>query len=152
MTYFVSYSTFNLFFFFVILFHIERKWLFMRNFATILPLKSKLSGRFQSFNAIDRSIEMLKIKMKNCKAFCKAQTASRLNEIIQSFFTGFCWLWDFLLESLKLKKHLYDVHWNFWTNIKMFYARNNIVKKRIPNIKFWIIYILVQISFFGGLP
>ena len=32
----------------------------MKNLATILLLKSKLSGKFQRFNAIDRSIEMLK--------------------------------------------------------------------------------------------
>ena len=32
----------------------------MRNLVAILPLKSKLSGKFQSFNAIDISIEMLK--------------------------------------------------------------------------------------------
>ena len=45
--------------FFVILFYIERnKW--QRNLAAILPFKSKLSGKFQSFNAIDISIEMLK--------------------------------------------------------------------------------------------
>ena len=31
------------------------------------------------------------------------------------------------------------------------YAQNNIFKKRISNMKFWIIYILVQVSFFGGL-
>ena len=33
---------------------------FMRNFATILPLKFKLFGKFQRFNAIDESIKMLK--------------------------------------------------------------------------------------------
>ena len=43
-------------YFMVILF----KWLFMRNLATILPLKSKLSGKFQRFNAIDWSIAMRK--------------------------------------------------------------------------------------------
>ena len=32
----------------------------MRNLATILPLKSKLSGKFERFNAIGGSIEMLK--------------------------------------------------------------------------------------------
>ena len=32
----------------------------MRNLATIFPLKSKLSGKFQRFNAIDGSIAMLK--------------------------------------------------------------------------------------------
>ena len=36
------------------------KWLFMRNLATILPLKSKLSGKFQRFNAMYGSIAMLK--------------------------------------------------------------------------------------------
>ena len=33
----------------------------MKNVATILPLKSKSSGKFPCFNAIDRSIKMLKI-------------------------------------------------------------------------------------------
>ena len=74
--------------FFVILFYIERKWLLMRHLATILPLMSKLPGKFQRFNAIDKSIEMLtkiSIKMKNCKLFCKTQIASHLKEIIQPF-------------------------------------------------------------------
>ena len=48
-------------YFFVILFYIERKGLPMRNLVTILPLKSKLPGKFQRFNATDRSIKMLKI-------------------------------------------------------------------------------------------
>ena len=34
--------------------------LLMRNLVIILPLKSKLSGKFQRFNVIDWSIEMLK--------------------------------------------------------------------------------------------
>ena len=65
----------------------------MKNFVAILPLKSKLSGKFQRFNviAIDRSIKMLKIvefsktsiKTKNYKIFYKPQTASPLKEIIQ---------------------------------------------------------------------
>ena len=33
----------------------------MRNLTTILPMKSKLYGKFQRFNAIDGSIEMLKM-------------------------------------------------------------------------------------------
>ena len=77
--------------FIVILFYIEGKWLLMRNLATILPLKSKLSGKFQYFNAIDINVEMLKnswfpkisIKMKNCKTFYEAQTASPFEEIIK---------------------------------------------------------------------
>ena len=47
-------------YFIVILFYIERKWLLMRNLATILPLKSKLSGKFQPFNAIVGSIAMIR--------------------------------------------------------------------------------------------
>ena len=78
-------------YFFVILFYIERKWLLMRMLFTILPLKSKLSGKFNRFNAINRNIKMLKIvefskisiKTKNFKIFYKAQTANHLKEIIQ---------------------------------------------------------------------
>ena len=63
----------------------------MENLVRILPLKSKLSGKFQRFNAVDRSTKMLKIakfskisiKTKNRKIFYKAQTTSRLKEIIQ---------------------------------------------------------------------
>ena len=77
-------------YFIVILFYIEKRWLLMRNLATILPLKSKLSEKFQLFNAIDGRIEMLKnswnsknpFKMKNCTTFYEAQIASRLKEII----------------------------------------------------------------------
>ena len=34
----------------------ERKWHLTRNLATMLPLKSKLSGKFQPFNAIDKEV------------------------------------------------------------------------------------------------
>ena len=52
------------------------------------------------------------------------------------FFASLCWLWDFLLENLKLKKKSDEIQWNVWTNIKTLYARNNIFKKRISNIRF----------------
>ena len=61
----------------------------MRNLATILPLQSKLPGKFQCFNAIDRSIKMLfkfsniSIKMNDFKTFYETQTASHFQEIIQ---------------------------------------------------------------------
>ena len=77
-------------------------------------------------------------KMSNvfrAKLYCKMSDLS------------FCWLWDFLLENLKLKRYSEDVRWNIWANIKDLYARNNIFKKIIPNMTFWIIYVLVQISF-----
>ena len=47
---------------FIDIFYAGTKWLLMRKFATILALKSKLSAKFQRFNAIDGSIEMI----KNC--------------------------------------------------------------------------------------
>ena len=49
------------------------------------------------------------------------------------------------------KKTSDNVHWNMWINIKKLYAGNNIFNKRILNMRFWIIYTLVQFSFFGVL-
>ena len=80
---------------FVILLYIERKWLFTRKSVTIFPFKSELSRRFQHFNAIDRSIKILKIvefskisiRMKNCKTFCKAEAASHHKEVFQQILT-----------------------------------------------------------------
>ena len=45
----------------------------MRNLVTISPLKSKLSGKFQLFNAIDGSIEVptFLIKINILKHFMK---------------------------------------------------------------------------------
>ena len=68
---------------------------------------------------------------------------------ISGLFASFCWLWDFLLENLKLKRNFDDVRWNVWMNIKKLYAQNNMFKKRIPNMIFWVIYILAQISILG---
>ena len=49
-------------YFIAIFLYTERKLLLNRNLATILPLKVKLSGKVQRFNAIDGNVEML----KNC--------------------------------------------------------------------------------------
>ena len=64
----------------------------MRNVDPILPFQFKLSGKFQRFKAINRSIEKLNIvefsrisiKIKSCKTFCKAQTDNHLKKFIQS--------------------------------------------------------------------
>ena len=73
------------------LFYVERKCLVMRNLVTVLPLKSKLPGKFQRFNAIEEGskcwqivgFQKISIKIKNCKTFYEAQTASCFKEIIQ---------------------------------------------------------------------
>ena len=67
-------------FFLSYFFYIERKWLLMRSLSTVLPLKSKLSQKFQRFNTLDR----FSIKTKNCKTLYEVQTASHLKEIFQS--------------------------------------------------------------------
>ena len=64
------------------------------------------------------------------------------------FSASFRFLWDFIPENLKSKRNSDDIS-NIWTNIKKSYTQNNVFIKRIPNMTFWIIYILVQISFLG---
>ena len=59
VTYFLNSPMANLLFYCHIL-YIERKGLLKINLATILPLKIKLSGKFQRSNGINGSIEMLK--------------------------------------------------------------------------------------------
>ena len=58
VTYFLNAPMFNMLFIFVILFYIERKLLFLRNLAAILPLKSNLTGKLERFNTIDGWIEI----------------------------------------------------------------------------------------------
>ena len=78
---------------------------------------------------------------------CKMSNVFCIVKLVISF-ASFSWLWDFLLENLNWKRNSDDVRGNVWTNIKT-YAQNNIFKRRIPNMTFWIIYILVQISILG---
>ena len=68
--------------------------------------------------------------------------------------------WSFLLVYVgfatfswkiwKLEKNSDYVHWNVWVNIKALHVRNNTFKNWILSIRFWIIYILVQISVLGA--
>ena len=61
----------------------------------------------------------------------------------------FCWFllaWDFLLENLKSKKNLKKKTLTMSTGmsgriLKKMYAQSNIFIRRIPNVRFWIIYI-----------
>ena len=60
----------------------------MRNLATILPLKSKVSGNFSVlmlYMKVSKCLNIdefpkISIKMKNCKTFYETQTVSRLKE------------------------------------------------------------------------
>ena len=78
-------------YFIVLLFSVEKTRLLIRNLATVSPLKYRLSGKFQRFNAKDgrskcwKIVEFPKIsiKMKNCKTFYGVQTMNHLKEIIQ---------------------------------------------------------------------
>ena len=82
-------------YFIVILFYSRRKRLFMTTWATtfydIFPLKSKLSGKFKRFNAVDEELKWWKIveyqktslKMKSYQILYEGQTASHLKEVIQ---------------------------------------------------------------------
>ena len=63
VAYFLNGPMFNLCFV-VILFYIARKWLLMGNLATILPLKSKFSAKFQRFNAVIEKLNFKKIQLK----------------------------------------------------------------------------------------
>ena len=49
------------------------------------------------------------------------------------FIAIFCWLWDFLLENLKLKRNSEDVRGNVWTNIKKLYSQKKNSKYDILN-------------------
>ena len=79
LTYFLNGPKLNLFFYCRIFFYWEKVTSYEK-LATILPLKSKLSRKFQRFNTLDR----FSIKMKNCKTLYEVQTASHLKEIFQS--------------------------------------------------------------------
>ena len=64
------------------------------------------------------------------------------------FFPSFCWLWDFLLQNLKWKRNSKDVRWYIWANTNNMRMPEIIFsKKRITNVTFWIIYILVHIQY-----
>ena len=77
-------------YFLAMLFHIERKWLLMKNLARILALKPKLSGNLQCFNATDRSIKRLKnswiskrfeLKWKIVKHFMRPKQRGALRKL-----------------------------------------------------------------------
>ena len=78
--------------------------------------------------------------------FVKCVRFSQRNCIVKwvIFFASCCWFWNFLLEKNMMSTGTCGRIW------KKLYDQNNTFKTRIPNMRFWIIYILVQILFWGG--
>ena len=72
-------------YFIVLLFSVEKTWLLMRNLATISPLKYRLSGKFQRFNAIDGRSKCWKIvafpKWKIVKHFTRPKQQAALKKL-----------------------------------------------------------------------
>ena len=57
----------------------------LKSLATILPLKSKLSGKFQRCNVIEIvEFPKMSIKIKTFKTFCESQTTIHLKKIIRN--------------------------------------------------------------------
>ena len=64
------------------------------------------------------------------------------------FFARFCWLWDFLLENLEIKKKTLMMSTGTCGRIqKRCMPVIIFLKERILNTRFWIVYILVQSLF-----
>ena len=80
----------------------------------------------QRFNAIDESIKMLKkVKFQKMSVKMKSFTRSKQRAALRKLFslsqaTFFCFNY-YVFD---------DIHWNVWTNMKMLYGRNNILKKQ----------------------
>ena len=123
-----------------------KKW-WNQTETCLKPNRKMFSGKFVKS---ERVLDALREHIVRELRFVKRVRFFERDCIIKwvTFFASFCWLWDFLLEDLTKKK---NVDWNVWTDTKNLYARSNIFKKRIPNVRFWITYIFVQILFFGGI-
>ena len=88
VTYFLTGPMFNLLFYCHIISYWEKVPPYEKSKVQFIPLKSKLSGKFQCFNAIDASIEMLKnscvfqLKWKNAKHFTRLKQRAALSRLI----------------------------------------------------------------------
>ena len=98
-------------YFIVILFHIEKKWLPMINLATILPLKSKFSGKLQRFNATDTSIEM-----QECSFWTSRNSALQMFFLTpnRKMFAGKFVKWESFLAVFR--KHI--VFYVMWVEVR----------------------------------
>ena len=122
------------------LFHTERKWLLMRNPQSYLRSPNSLENLNVSVLLMEVSkcwkivnFPKFQLKWRFSKHFTRPKQRVTLRKLFSPhrkkpyewviFFPSFCWLWDFLLKNLKLKK-------------------------TTSNLRFLIIYCLVQILSF----
>ena len=111
----------------------------------LTPNRNMSAGKFVKWEREDiifnvKWVEVRKIVERNCI----------VKRVI--FFASFCWLWDFLLENLKLRKKTLVMSIGTSGQIKKRCMPEVILlktKKKIWNMRFWIIYTLVQFSFLG---
>ena len=114
----------------------------------LTPNRSMFAGKFvnwESFLAVFREHIIFNVKRVEVRKMSEAFLSEDLLRNEWPFSLAFI---GFLLENLELKKTLMM---SSGTCRKKLYAWKNILKNRITNMRFWIIYILVQFSFFGGL-
>ena len=127
------------------------KWPTLWMTPCLICHRNMFAGKFvksERYSTVLREYIIFNIKRVDVRKWVRFFERSCIVEWV-IIFASFSWLWGFLLEKMKIKKSPDDFHWNVWTNTKTLYVRNNIFKKRIPNLRFWIIYILVEISLLG---
>ena len=104
--------------FIAILLYVERNWFLQRKLVIILPMNFDLFEKYQRFNAIGGSIEMLQNGWifknfgwnDNFKTFCVSQTANCLKKIIHPpADKSFLRLWNkYFLMKVYRNKQTFD--------------------------------------------
>ena len=88
------------------------------------PNKNVFAGKFvKSKRVLARLWEhvifnIIEVEVHHMNEVFWAKLYCKMSDLFRWFLT---WLWDFLLENLKLKKNIDHVHWNVQTNIKKLY-------------------------------
>ena len=119
-------------------------------FFFLTPNRNMFSGKFvkwEKFLIVFREHIIFNIKWVEVHKISEVFWVKPYWKRIISF-ASFCCLWDFLLEIWNQEK---TPMMSTAPYEKKLYIQNNIFKKRIPDMRCWIIYNLVQISFFGRL-
>ena len=115
-----------------------RSWT-SRNYALqmffLKPNRNMLAGKFVKSERLLAVLQENIISNIKWVEVCKTSEVSwaKLYCKMSDLLASFCWLWDFLVENLKLNSD--DVQrgrWNVWTHKK-----NNILQKWILNVRFF---------------